>query len=155
MAETRFWTLGAGEGERLRFGDAEFLVKASAAATGGGFTIVEELSPLDTPLHVHAHEDELFYVLEGEHVFRVGDTEFDVGPGGTVFAPRRVPHAHRRVVPRTGRFLTMTSPAGFEGFFRELSDAERDGTIGPEAYARASERYGITWLEAVEAQPPP
>jgi mannose-6-phosphate isomerase-like protein (cupin superfamily) len=140
----------------LRFSDAELLVKAAADTTAGGFTVVEEFSPLDTPLHVHAHEDELFYVLEGEHVFRVGDAEFQVGPGGTVFAPRGVPHAHRRVVPRTGRFLTMTSPAGLEGFFRELSEAEREGTIGPEAYARASERYGITWLDAAaEAQPPP
>ena len=42
----------------------------------------------DTPLHVHRNEDELFYVLEGEHVFRVGDEEYIVGPGGFVFAPR-------------------------------------------------------------------
>ena len=85
-------------------------------------------------------------MLEGEHEFTVGDTVFDVGPGAVVFAPRGVPHSHRRVVPRTGRFLTFVSPAGFDGFFRELSEAERDGTIGPEAYARASERYGVTWL---------
>ncbi len=140
------WSLGGDEGERLRFSGAEFLVKASAETTGGGFTIIEEIAPLDTPLHVHAHEDELFHVLEGEHVFQVGDDEFGAGPGATVFAPRGLPHAHRRAVPRTGRFLTMTSPAGFEGFFRELSAAEADGTIGPDAYARASERYGITWL---------
>jgi hypothetical protein len=57
-----------------------------------------------------------------------------------------VPHEHRRIVPRTGRFMTMVSPAGFEGFFRELDAAQRDGTIGPDAYARASARYGITWL---------
>ena len=49
-------------------------------------------------------------------------------------------------MPRTGRFLTPVSPAGFEGFFRELSEAEQDGTIGSDAYVRASERYGITWL---------
>jgi hypothetical protein len=40
----------------------------------------------------------------------------------------------------------MVSPAGFEGFFRELSAAEADGTIGPDVYARVSEKYGITWL---------
>ena len=133
-------------GEPLRFSDAAFLVKASVETTGGAFSIVEEVDPLDTPPHVHANEDELFVVLEGDHEFTVGETVFDVGPGAVVFAPRGVPHSHRRVVPRTGRFLTLVSPAGFEGFFRELSDAERDGTIGPEAYARASERYGITWL---------
>ena len=101
---------------------------------------------LDTPLHVHANEDELFYPLEGEHVVQVGDEDFQVGPGGVVFAPRRVPHSQRRVVPGEGRLLILTSPAGFEGFFRELAAAESAGTLGPEAYAGASERYGITWL---------
>ena len=130
----------------MAFAGAEFLVRASADTTAGAFAIIEEVDPLDTPLHVHANEDELFYVIEGEHVFRVGTTEYAAGPGAVVFAPRHVPHAHRRVVPRTGRFLTMVSPAGFEGFFRELSEAERSGGAGPEAYERASEKYGISWL---------
>ncbi|MGZ5360008.1 MAG: hypothetical protein ACXWZW_00180 [Solirubrobacterales bacterium] len=37
-------------------------------------------------------------------------------------------------------------PGGFEGFFRELAAAETAGTLGPEAYAAAPERFGITWL---------
>jgi hypothetical protein len=41
----------------------------------------------------------------------------------------------------------MTSPAGFEEFARELDAAERAGTLGPEAYAAASEKGGITWLD--------
>ena len=133
-------------GERLRFSDAEFVIRASAETTGGTLGIVEEIDPLDTPPHVHRNEDEIFYVLEGEHVFRVGDHDHRVGPGGVVFAPRGIPHSQRRVVPRTGRTLSMVTPAGFEGFFRELAAAEEAGTIGPEAYAQASERYGITWL---------
>lgn len=134
-------------GEVLRFAGAELRVLASAESTAGAFTIVEEVDPLDTPRHVHEREDELFYVLEGEHWFELGDAMYRVGPGGTIFAPRRVPHAHRRVVLRTGRFLTMASPAGLDGFFRMLHEAEAGGTLGPEAYARASRRYGITWLD--------
>ena len=113
---------------------------------GGAFTIFEENESVDTPLHVHEHEDELFYVLEGEHVFQVGDQRFQAGPGRLVFAPRGVPHAQRRVEPRTGRILVLTSPAGFEGFFRELAEADRAGALGPDAYARVSKKYGITWL---------
>ena len=138
--------LAARAGERLSFAGADFLVKASAETTAGAFAIIEEVDPLDTPLHVHANEDELFYVIEGEHVFRVGEDEFPAGPGAVVFAPRQVPHAHRRVVPRTGRFLTMVSPAGFERFFRELSAAESAEGAGPDAYERVSKKYGITWL---------
>jgi mannose-6-phosphate isomerase-like protein (cupin superfamily) len=141
------FALDGDSGERLGFGPVTILVRASADTTAGAFTVFEEVPPLiDTPLHVHEREDELFYVLEGEHVFQVGDEELRAGPGGVVFAPKGVPHAQRRVVPGEGRLLITTSPAGFEGFFRDLAAAEANGTLGPEAYAAASERYGITWL---------
>ena len=121
-----------GEGERLVFGELTVLVRASAEQTGGAYTLFEELPPLaDTPLHVHEHEDELFYALEGEHVIQVGDREHQIGPGGFVFAPRGTPHAQRRVIPHEGRELVLTSPGGLEGFFRELAAAHRSGHPGP------------------------
>ncbi len=134
-------------GERLVFGELTILVRVPAEVSGGAFTLFEEVPPLaDTPLHVHRNEDEVFYVLEGEHVFQVGEKEHRVGPGGLVFAPRGVPHAQRRVVPGHGRELVLTTPGGLEGFFRELASAYTAGSPGPDAYATASERFGITWL---------
>ena len=139
--------LQGGDGERLSFAGLTILLRVPSEASGGAFSLFEEVPPLaDTPLHVHRHEDELFYVLEGEHVFRVGDDEHMLGPGGFVFAPRGVPHSQRRVVPGEGRELILVTPGGFEGFFRELATAEAAGTLGPDAYATASERFGITWL---------
>ena len=140
------FALEAAEGERLRFGDVQILIKASADTTGGAFALFEERDPVDTPLHVHEHEDELFFVLEGEHVFQVGEREYRAGPGDLVFAPRGIPHAQRRAVPRTGRVLVLSTPAGLEAFFRDLDGAHRAGQLGPDAYSRASQTYGITWL---------
>jgi mannose-6-phosphate isomerase-like protein (cupin superfamily) len=141
------YALAAGEGERLVFGGVTILVRASGDATGGAFALFEEAPPLlDTPLHRHEREDELFYVLEGEHVFQVGDEEHHAGPGALVFAPRGIPHAQRRVDPGRGRLLVLTAPAGLEGFFRELAAAHAASRLGPEAYATASARYGIVWL---------
>jgi mannose-6-phosphate isomerase-like protein (cupin superfamily) len=141
------FALARDEGERLEFGNTTIVVRASADDTGGAFTLLEEAPPLvDTPTHVHEREDELFYVLEGEHVFTVDGVEHRAGPGGLVFAPRGVPHAQRRVVPAEGRLLVLTAPAGLDGFFRELAAAELAGTLGPDAYATASARYGLTWL---------
>jgi mannose-6-phosphate isomerase-like protein (cupin superfamily) len=149
MANGRLgFALAPEAGERLVFGHVTVLIRASAATTRGAFTVIEEIPPMvDTPPHVHEKEDEMFYVLEGEHVVQCGDEEFHLGPGGVVFLPRGVPHSQRRVVPGQGRLLVLTSPAGFEGFFRQLAEAERDGTLGPDAYAAASEKYGITWLD--------
>ena len=137
------YAVAADDGERLTFGGATVLIKAATPE----LTVWEEVPPLlDTPWHVHEHEDELFQILEGEHIFQCGDDVFEVGPGALLVLPRRVPHAHRRVVPEAGRFLVMTCPGGFDGFFRMLADADRAGTLGPGIYAEASARYDITWL---------
>ena len=138
--------LDPADGEHLTFSGAEVVIKASADTTGGAFTIIEEIEPLDTPPHVHEHEDEIFYILEGDHVISIGERAYELGPGGLAYGPRGVSHGQRRLVPRQGRLLTMFAPAGFEGFFRELAEAERAGTIGPAAYAGVSKKYGITWL---------
>jgi mannose-6-phosphate isomerase-like protein (cupin superfamily) len=137
-----------GEGERLTFSGTTLIVRASAETTGGAFTMFEEATPLlDTPRHVHRNEDELYYVIEGEHVYQCGDEEFQVGPGDLVFLPRGIPHAHRRVVPQAGRLMGMTFPGGLEGFFRILAEASRVGDLGEAAYARASHEYGIIWVD--------
>lgn len=56
-------------GERLPYAGMEFAIRATAESTGGAFSIIEEINPVDAPLHIHERNDELFYVLEGEHVF--------------------------------------------------------------------------------------
>jgi mannose-6-phosphate isomerase-like protein (cupin superfamily) len=122
-------------------------VIASAESTAGKVTAIVEVPPLlDTPAHIHANEDELFIALEGEHVITRGEEEITIGPGEAVFAPRGVPHSQRRVVEGEGRIMFVCTPGGLEGFFRALSQADTEGRLGPDAYAEASERYGITWL---------
>jgi mannose-6-phosphate isomerase-like protein (cupin superfamily) len=74
--------LDAEEGERLRFGEVEIVIKATAQTTGRAFSIFEENSPVNTPLLVHEHEDELFFVIEGEHVFRSGTKRSRLVPAG-------------------------------------------------------------------------
>jgi mannose-6-phosphate isomerase-like protein (cupin superfamily) len=133
--------------ERLVFGEVTVVIRVSAEDSGGAIAVVEEVPPMvDTPLHVHSREDELFYILEGEHIITLGEREHRLGPGEAIFAPRGIPHAQRRVEPGVGRQLVVLTPGGFEQFFRDLAAAERDGTLGPDAYAAASERAGITWL---------
>jgi len=133
--------------ERLDFGEVHVIIRLSAEDSGGAMMVMEEVPPMvDTPLHVHANEDELFYILEGEHIITLGDEEHRLGPGDTLFAPRGIPHAQRRVEPGVGREMIVLTPGGFEEFFRDLAQAERDGTLGAEAYAEVSEKAGITWL---------
>jgi hypothetical protein len=66
--------------------------------------IIEEVDPLDRPLHVHRCEDELWYVLEGEHIVKVATAS-----SMSVSARSCSGHAAFSIlcggVPRTGRFL--------------------------------------------------
>lgn len=139
--------VAARDGERLKWAGMEFVIRASAESTGGAFSIIEEINAVDAPPHIHTAEDELFYVLEGEHVFTVGDTEYDAGPGDLIFVPRGVRHAQRRVIPMTGRTLTMFSPPGMEGFFRELATAEASGDVDGETIERITTKYGAVWVD--------
>lgn len=138
-------------GERLPYAGMELVVRASADSTNGALGIVEEIDAVDAPLHVHEREDELFYVLEGRHVFTVGDTEYEAGPGDLVFGPRGVPHAQRHL-DESGRTLTIFTPGGFEGFFRDLSAADAAGSMEFVDVGRIAAKYGASFLNPKHVQ---
>jgi quercetin dioxygenase-like cupin family protein len=74
--------------------------------------------------HLHYDQDEWFYCLEGEFVIEVGQERFDVRPGDSLLAPRRVPHVWAYVGDARGRMLITFMPAGhMEAFFREVTKA--------------------------------
>jgi mannose-6-phosphate isomerase-like protein (cupin superfamily) len=65
------------------------------------------------PLHLHHHEDEAFYILDGQIRFRRGDEVFTAKPGEFVFGPREVPHCYK-VLDGGARALVLITPAGLE-----------------------------------------
>ena len=70
------------------------------------------------PLHVHPHQDETFYVLEGEFIAEVGGKRFNLHPGDSVLGPRNVPHAWAFVSEGSGKLLLTFTPEGkIEAFF--------------------------------------
>lgn len=100
--------------------------------TGGQLACVEGTVRRGTepPMHVHTREDETILVLDGELDYVVGDETYSAGPGGCVFLPRNVPHTYRQ---RTDivKALLVFSPAGLEGFFKELSEPAPASELPP------------------------
>jgi len=138
------------EGKQIRiFGGVEFLVKVSSEESGGAFTLLDNINPAGTylPPHVHAREDETFYVLEGEMEFHIDGQILRGGPGTTVFLPRAVPHAFKVVSSTPARVLVLTSPGGFERCMEELSSLEDPSDMSK--IFQVCARYGIEFL------PPP
>ena len=77
------------EGKSAWLGGLGVEIKISSQQTGGVFSLVEcTLEPGRlVPPHVHTHEDEYTYVLEGEIGLRVGDQIIQATPGCTVVKP--------------------------------------------------------------------
>ena len=101
--------------------------------TNGHVGLVDEtLSPRfdGPPLHAHPTFDELFYVIDGELTFQVGDELRRVSAGGALLAKRGVPHTFANHSGRPARVLVAVTPAGFERYFRLVS-AELSGTDPP------------------------
>jgi mannose-6-phosphate isomerase-like protein (cupin superfamily) len=121
-----------------------FIIDGSEA--GERFSLVEHpMSPraLAAPLHLHTREDEYSFVLQGRMGALLGDDVVEAGPGDLVFKPRNQWHTFWNAGDEPCRILEIISPAGFEGFFQELSDLGGALKADPEALAQLNERYGF------------
>ncbi|MEO6315285.1 MAG: cupin domain-containing protein [Chitinophagaceae bacterium] len=106
-------------------------LKVSGTDNNNGFALFEQtsLSPgRGTPLHVHHKQDEVFYVLEGNYYFQVGEEKFQLGAGDSIFMPMKVPHAWTQVSEK-GKMMVLFQPAGkMENFFITVAGMGQEPT---------------------------
>jgi quercetin dioxygenase-like cupin family protein len=133
--------------------------KIDGEDTGGALSIVEHPFAVGAlvPPHVHTLEDEISIILEGEIGFRSEDQEVVLGPGGYIIKPRGEVHAMWNAGSAPARMIEVISPAGFEGFFRDLVALTDVGRPEPEQVRAIGERYGLPfeqpdWLSDVIAR---
>lgn len=119
-------------------------VKVSGKDTNGDLAIFQSttVSKGGPPMHVHFYQDEIFYVLEGEYLFQVGEDKYQLKPGDTIFLPRKVPHAWAHL-QEAGKLMVVLQPAGkMEEFFLAASSpAARNFT--PEQRAKNFEKFDM------------
>jgi mannose-6-phosphate isomerase-like protein (cupin superfamily) len=94
--------------------------------------------------HVHSREHEIWYVLDGEFRFLLGDELIHQATGGLAFGPRGLPHTFQNISPGTGRLLVISGPAGLEDFFLEY-DRRTTVPFDADALHAAAEAGGITF----------
>ena len=102
--------------------DILWTILASAAQTGGSYSLLEELCPKGSGAPPHYHDqDEGFYIIEGEITF-VADGNIIKGTSGSFISiPRGTTHSFR-VESETARILNSYAPAGFERTISELAE---------------------------------
>lgn len=129
-------------------------VHADASDTNEACALLEMIGKpgYGPPLHVHQHEDKLFYVVEGKlEVIRGSETRV-LEAGDSRFLPRGVPHTFK-IRSETARFLVCISPAGFEEYFRTLGETaeylapqESPAPTNVQRLLTGSGRFGLTFL---------
>jgi quercetin dioxygenase-like cupin family protein len=99
------------------------------------------------PMHVHADEDELFYVLSGELTLETEAGELVAKAGSFVHLPQGVPHGFHNATGDVVRALVVATPGGaLEGVFRGLDALGAAGEVTPEAIAAVTRANRVKML---------
>ena len=109
--EPRAIVVPAGQGHRV--GNVEFLARTTDTPRFN-FGIIEIAAGRELEAHVHAEEDDAFYILEGELTFTYGGEQAAAPPGTFVLVPPRVEHGFRNDGAIPVRMLNIHAPAGFD-----------------------------------------
>lgn len=137
--------------------DILWLILATGETTNGEYSLMEQLCPENSgpPPHTHAQR-EMFYILDGEITFVVGDKTITAGAGSFVTVPPDTVHSFR-VNTETARILNSYTPAGFERLIIETTQPAETRTLPPkglpmavdrETIKRISEEVGMGWVDA-------
>ena len=96
-----------------RVGNVEFLAR-TADTPRFTFGIIEIQPGRELEAHVHAEEDDSFYILEGEMTFLLDSGEVKAGSGTFVLIPPRTMHGFRNDGDVPVRMINVHAPAGFD-----------------------------------------
>jgi uncharacterized RmlC-like cupin family protein len=165
--------LPPGAGRRIVGGGLDATVKLASGhpALMSTFEVVLPAG-YDVGAHVHAHGEEVFYVVEGEldllafepldravpdwHEWESasGQRYMHGGAGSFMFVPESVPHAFsNRTKKPTRIFFQSSVPGGHENYFEELAALLRrsDGRPDPKEVDALRRRYDIEQLTPMKA----
>ncbi len=123
-----------------------FHTKVSTADTAGGVYVFESTREKEggPSFHLHYEQDEFWYILKGEFLFKVGEETFTAKAGDTVFGPRNVPHAFAKVGKGESKLLMFFQPAGkMEKMFKDISEGATKNMTTDEEKDKFFLEYGL------------
>jgi quercetin dioxygenase-like cupin family protein len=128
--------------------DSTIRTLISSADSNGAISILQIVAQPQSgpPLHVHAREDELIFVEEGDVGFFCEGRLWRGTPGTQVFLPRGVPHTWYNYGATPARLLVTCVPGGFEGYFAAVLARTAGMTDIAPGLAAAGAAFGIELL---------
>lgn len=135
--------------ENVGFPGTDVFHRATSAATGGVFSVVELVTqPGEGVLaHVHEHEDELVYVVEGTIEVTLGDQTMTATQGVLALLPRGIPHGFTNIGEHPSRVLDVILPGNFDNYFVELHNlTTKNGQADDDKLTVLADKYSIRYL---------
>lgn len=105
-------------------------ILASGEQTGKSYCLIEQRlrkGPVAAP-HIHADSDEIYYILDGEMTFLLGDRIESASKGALIFIPRGTVHCIR-VDSDEAHCLNLHTPSGFEKLLELLGTQAAEKTL--------------------------
>ncbi|MGE3806876.1 MAG: cupin domain-containing protein [Gemmataceae bacterium] len=131
---------------------------ATGAETNGSYSLWEAFVPPGggPPPHVHAREEEGFYVLEGTITFWAEGKSVTASAGTFVHMPVGQPHSFKNESTQMARMLISVAPAGLEEMFFECGVPLAEGatTAPPPTQAEIDKLLAIAPRYGIEIQLP-
>lgn len=136
----------AGGGHTFTMLGTTMRLLATSDATGGRYTVLEQVTPAGwgPPRHIHSREDEIFYVLDGSYELHVGDERRIVSAGGSAILPRNLPHGFRNVASTPSRLAFVIVPGGLDNYFLAVAKCSPPPT--PAQLVELARPFGLTLL---------
>jgi uncharacterized cupin superfamily protein len=110
------------------------------------------------PLHIHHHEDEAFWLLDGALTLLCDGQLFEATTGSFIWLPRKRPHTFRVEGDTPVRGLLLSTPAEHVGFYAEGGHPALDDSIpefDPRDLPRLESLYAKYGLENAGPLLPP
>jgi mannose-6-phosphate isomerase-like protein (cupin superfamily) len=126
--------------------------KVTSEDTGGALATFELLAlPRSGPiLHVHHREDEWYYVLSGEFIFKAGEDTYTLKKGDSIWLPRGIPHTWANTTKAEANLILVCQPGGFEKFLEEMSVSmeglPQNSNAAHQKVAEVLAKYGMEML---------
>lgn len=134
--------------------------KLNAQDSGGALSAFElNVVPQGGPaLHIHHREDEWYYVLSGNFVFRVGGETHCLSAGSSIWLPRDIDHVWMNTGETEAKLLLICHPGGFEKFFEEMGIAMEktpaESDVSNQQMKEIMAKYGMELLGPPLSRPP-
>lgn len=138
-----------GQDTNIGFPGSDIFHRAKSTDTAGTFSAIELVTQpgQGVMVHVHEHEDELVYVVDGEIEVTLGDQTLTATAGILALLPRGIPHGFTNIGDKPSRVLDVILPGKFDHYFVELHNLYNDAGVVDEARLNAlAEKYGIRYL---------